>query len=86
MARLSRTERAGLSVLALILAAAIAALASKRQQPAQTTSPEVANTEITTAVPPDSVKAKQASRPDKKRKETPHKPAKPPRRHLDDGF
>ena len=89
MGKLSRTERTGLCLLAVILAAVLGILAVRRQHPDATieTSATVPDTAaVSDTIPPVSPSVPAAPKKVKKKKQQTRKPAEPPRRHLDDTF
>lgn len=89
MGKLSRTERTGLCLLAVILAAILGVLAIRRQTPAADIAVPAAAPDSVQLV--DSIHTVTTSGPTtqktkKKTKQHTRKAAEPPRRHLDDTF
>ena len=85
MAKLTKSERTGLCLLALILAVLLACLAFRRPtNPAYRTIPTIPTDSVTVSVPADTVVRKK-SKPKSAPKRVP-KRAPAPRRHLDEPF
>lgn len=89
MGKLSRTERTGLCLLAVILAAILGVLAIRRQAPTADIAVTAAVTD--TVQPFDSIHIVTPTEPatqktKKKTKQHTRKATEPPRRHLDDTF
>ncbi len=89
MGKLSRAERTGLCLLAVILAALLGIIALRRQTP-ETGIEATPTVPVAAPVPDTIVPASQSEPSIRKEKKTTkkhsRKPAETPRRHLDDTF